>query len=984
MPPSIADPQLVLLDRPHLRLGLTRHELPPNAPVAVLAFLGAQGDWVARERVMTLLWPDASEQAAQHHLRVTLHRARLIAAQWGFGERLQTERRRLRLDLPCDVVAFRQAVGRADWAQAVALHAAPLLSSFNVRGFAAFDEWASLEREALTATWRSAALRQAAALEGHGNASAAAALLQDQLHDELLAEDTLQALLRVAAAAGARDAALQAYERFCRRARDELGLDPLPGTQALAQSLRRAEPQRPAPVLVRTPGIVPSAVLQPPLVGRDAERVQLQQAGDGLTLVSGEPGVGKSRLVGEARPGALWLRCSEDRRAAPLQGIVDALQAVPPERRRASLPQANDRRDLAALLPDMAPGESTAGASTPTGRLIDVLATLLGGLADPGGLVVDDLQWADEGLLQVLHALLQRGQAVVATIRNQPLDEPLQHFIDQQDLLGRLRRCAIEPLPRSAMDELMRHLAGHEAPRFAQWLHGRSGGNPFFALETLRSLFETGLLGRSDAGWRSELDSLNADYHELPVPSRVKALVRLRVAALPETARRAMAVAALAGDAQHLELLAQVAGLSPWAMAEAVAAAQSTGLLRGREFAHDLLREALLAETPEPVQAVLHAGIARHAGAWLGPHRRAAHWWAAGDIDAALTASMQAFEHDRNLGLTEAAAGLLQRALPRCEQPSQRAQVLALQANLAVDVNRLDDAEHLAEQALQSLPHPMARASALAAQVMVALHRGAVQRARELALEAVRATPDDDDAQMLHARAAWAAGDLDAAVPIVQAMLDRHRRRPASHDLVDVLSSLASLYASRGRPDAALAAAQEAWSVADRLGARHAQVGSAGSLVYLLTRAGRLAEAIDVGERTLPMGDYDGTRYLRNSLVTAYFESGRLDDAERQCALLCDSGDPSMACTARAFLAEIQARRGDALATAAAVEQALRALDSTEFYGAQAIAITAVLRLGTDAQARRALVHWKDQPLLPHVRDKLDAALRERGLQPPG
>jgi len=87
---------------------------------------------------------------------------------------------------------------------------------------------------------------------------------------------------------------------------------------------------------------------------------------------------------------------------------------------------------------------------------------------------------------------------------------------------------------------------------------------------------------------------------------------------------------------------------------------------------------------------------------------------------------------------------------------------------------------------------------------------------------------------------------------------------------------------------------------------------------------------------------------------------------------------------ARAFLAEIQARRGDALATAAAVEQALQALDSTEFYGAQAIAITAVLRLGTDAQARRALGHWKDQPLLPRVRDKLDAALRERGLQPPG
>jgi DNA-binding SARP family transcriptional activator/tetratricopeptide (TPR) repeat protein len=973
----------VLLDRPHLLLNACRHDLPPSAPAAILAFLGTQGDWVARERVMTLLWPDASEQAAQHHLRVTLHRARQIMAPWGLGEHLQTERRRLRLDMPSDVVAFRQAVSRADWAQAVALHAAPLLSSFNLRGFAAFDEWVSLERESLTAAWRLAALRQAAALEGLGNAAAAAALLQAQLHDDLLAEDTLQALLRVAAAAGARDAALHAYERFCRRARDELGLDPLPGTQALAESLRRAEPRRPSPARTSTPGSVPLAVMQAPLVGRDTERVQLAHAGPGLTLVSGEPGVGKSRLVAEARAGSLWVRCGEDHRTEPLYGIVEALQAVSAERRRAALPQPKDRRDLAMLLPDMAPGESTAGAPTPAGHLVALLATLLGRLTEAGGLIIDDLQWADEGLMQVLQVLLERGQVVVATVRNQPLDERLQHVIDQLDLQGRLQRCVLDPLPRSAMDDLMRLLAGQEAPRFAQWLHARSAGNPFLALETLRSLFETGLLGRSDAGWQSELDTLSVDDRALPVPVRVKALVRLRVAALPETARRAMAVAALAGDAQHLEPLAQVAGLSPWAMAEAVAAAQSAGLLRGREFAHDLLREALLAETPEPVQAVLHAGIARHAGDWLGPHRCAAHWWAAGNIDDALTPLMQAFEQDRNFGLTEAAASLLKHTLARCEQPWQRAQVLALQASLAVDTNCLDDADRLAEQALQSLPRPLARAGALMARAMVALHRGAVQRALELVREAVRAAPDDDSAQMLHARAAWAAGDLETAVPIVEAVLDRYRRQPPSHELVDVLGSLASLYASQGRHEAALAAAQEAWSLADRLGARYTQVGSAGSLVYLLTRTGRVAEAIDVGERAIALGDYDGTRYVRNSLVPAYFEVDRLDDAERQCELLCASGDPSMACTARAFLAEIQFRRGDVVATAIAIEQALQALANTEFYGAQAIAITAVVRLGNDAQARQALGHWRDQPLLPRVREKLDAALRERGLQPP-
>jgi DNA-binding SARP family transcriptional activator len=229
-----------LLDTPHVLVGGRRHNLPHSAPALLLACLAMHGDWLPRERLMALFWPDAPDTAAQHHLRVTLHRSKLWLQGVGLGAHLHTERSRLRLQLLCDVPQMRAALGRADWATAVALHRAPLLAGASLKGFAAVDEWLALERDALVTAWRNAALRQAPLLEAKGDAVGAATLLQQQLAHDLLAEDVVQALLRVAAAAGQRSTALDTFERFAQRLQAELGLQPLADTVALAAALRRA------------------------------------------------------------------------------------------------------------------------------------------------------------------------------------------------------------------------------------------------------------------------------------------------------------------------------------------------------------------------------------------------------------------------------------------------------------------------------------------------------------------------------------------------------------------------------------------------------------------------------------------------------------------------------------------------------------------------------------------------------------------------
>lgn len=685
-----------LLDTPHVLVGGRRHNLPHSAPALLLACLAMHGDWLPRERLMALFWPDAPDTAAQHHLRVTLHRSKLWLQGVGLGAHLHTERSRLRLQLLCDVPQMRTALGRADWATAVALHRAPLLAGASIKGFAAVDEWLALERDALVTAWRNAALRQAPLLEAKGDAVGAATLLQQQLAHDLLAEDVVQALLRVAAAAGQRSTALDTFERFAQRLQGELGLQPLADTVALAAALRRAPTPPPAPLRSgATAGVapspsaaagparapVPAALLAPPLTGRLAELAELQQARAGLVLVCGEPGVGKSRLLADALAAhhPLWLHCHEGLQATPLLPVLQALQTRAGQL-HAAVPDTTERRMLARLLPalqpTLAPGEVLGPADADAPRLLALLTRVLEHLAPV--LVVDDLQWADSATLAVLRAFAAPGSGTqarfYASLRTSEATPEVQAFVASHDAAGRLHRCDLAPLPAAAVADLMQQLAGAAAPRFAAWLHGRSGGNPFFALETLRALFDAGHLraapgtpGEHGAtiGCARDLDTLGTDEQALQVPPRVAALVRRRVDGLADATRRVLSIAAVAGDALHLEALAHVAGLSPWATAEALAEAQAAGLLNGRHFAHDLVRQALLQSTPEPLQAVLHAGIARHCADLLPPHQLALHWWGAGDVPAALQATLAAASLDQQRGLHASAQALLTAAQAR-------------------------------------------------------------------------------------------------------------------------------------------------------------------------------------------------------------------------------------------------------------------------------------------------------------------------------
>lgn len=977
-------PVLCLLGTPHLLHGSTRFDLPFSAPGLLLVCLGMHGDWVPRERLMTLFWPDATEADAQHHLRVTLHRARQWLRGPGLAGQLASERRRLQLAVACDVPQFRAAIGRADWAGAVTLHRAPLLDGAAPKSFAAVDEWLALEREALTTAWRNAALRQAARLEAAADAAGAATLLQALLRFDLLAEDVLQALLRVAAAAGERSTALDTFERFRERAAGELGLDPLPGTLALARTLRQsrlesAVPLRPAQPAAR-PGL-PATLLAPPLIGRHAEQARLQSAGPGLTVVAGEPGVGKTRLVTDTLPAATVWRCRDGLQSVPLLPAAEWLQRAAAQVRQ-RVPTVATLRELARLEPSLAPGETPPPADSQSAGLLLALCAAVPLLTDT--LVVDDLQWVDAATLNLLRMLTtQSPLRIVATLRPAQAPTEVLHWLAAEQAAGRLQRIDLLPLPGSATAELMANLAGHEAPRFAAWLQRASGGNPFFALETLRVLFEAGQLRAEAGGWASDLDALSADYAELAVPARVAAVVQQRLDGLSETAQRVLLVAALVGNAQHLDALAPVVGLTTLATAEAAAEAQAAGLLAGTEFAHDLVRDTLVQGVAPAVRRALHAGIARHAQAHLGPHALAQHWWAAGREDEAVAQTALAAALDRARGLLDEALKLLHSALDRSTDAGRQALLQSLLGSTHFQAGDNPAAARWAAAALAGLPGPKARLEALYVQAELALASGHVGDAEALVNQALSIDAAAADSVMLAAHIAYSKGEFARAGALLEGMRIELQHRAPGEEHTSILMSLGSVRAALGDYAGAAAVVQEALSLARTLGARYLEAAAARNLVQVLAELGRLDESIEVGRAALALGDYDSTPALLNNLATTYLRAGRLDEARPLCERLSRDPDPSLRCRAWAKLVDIHGRQGDAEALAVAIDEAFAEVAATEQYQAYAVVATAVLIHGSSAQVERAFRSLKPQPLDRATGERLDAALARHGLVRP-
>jgi tetratricopeptide (TPR) repeat protein len=755
---------------------------------------------------------------------------------------------------------------------------------------------------------------------------------------------------------------------------------------ALAEALRREEaPPAPAAVAAGPARATLPPVLQHlPLLGRNEELAWLRRPGGGLRVVAGEPGLGKTRLVSQAAPGAMWVRARESTRAAPLLALSQALAPHLATVRGLLAQNSPHRWELARLLPELADGETLPPAEAGGHLLAQALAQLLARW--PAPLVLDDLQWLDDTSLQVLAQALSAGATGwLATLRSAEGPATTQRWLDELEAEGRAERLDLPSWPAATVEALAAQVAGQPVPVFARWLSQRCGGNPFFALETLAALFDDGRLDARQTDWAHTLVDWPEEAAPL-VPPRVAQVLKRRLGHLGDATQRVLGIAAVAGDAQALEALAELAGLSPWATAQALAEAQSAGLLNGRQFAHDLVRQMLLERLPEPLRVVLHGGVARRLGPRLSQHVLAQHWWAAGEVQAAVEAELSAAARDGDLGLgDEAVARLLAlldrlQALPSLPPGVELARVHLSLAKIERQREDMARTEQHALAALQALPMPATRQGALMELFEAAIFEGQVQRARGHLQEALAIDPSLPTLAMDQCKLAHAEGDGAAVVLHGGRFLAWLRTQPPSLDLAVALSSQACGYDLLGQPDKALALHQEGLAVARRLKAHHTVEQMVNNLVCTLAELGRDAEAVDLAAPLLQDTELTHTVWLRNNVAGSLLSLGRWDEAEAACRLVLAFGNPTLGCSAMAKLLRITALRGaSAEALVAACAHMLTALAGTELLGAQMAGIIGVLEHGSEAQARQALAYLHQPPTFAEHVQRLDAALARRG-----
>ncbi len=708
-------------------------------PMLVLAYLALEGR-ASRRDLARLLWSNASDPLnSVSAARVSI---RDVLKKWLEGD---AETLFLQAGFTCDALQLEAALLEVDnpdsWHQALMLYRGAFLE--NVRlpewedGFGGeFEDWLLTRREQLEATRAELAWRLARVYLAGLEVSDALALLEITQAEHLPPREDATRLLILAAGALNREIRAQtAFQKLETRLREELEVQPSSSTRA-ALELARSNPEVCLATLKKEFAIQPNNLgvslgleqgVDVPVFGRDQELAvlskELERVRNGATrlvLLSGEPGVGKTRLTREmarvAQPA--WVLAGVAAPTGLPLGLFDRIVRRAVQQKGIEHLNRVWQSALAAFLPDALQASST---DTNKEHLFAAISALLTDPSQCTVLLLDDLQWADQTSLELLIHLVQQprtqGLLVLCTLRN--TETPLHNLRSIFEIITREQRgtrVEIQGIPESAVAEIAQTLGRQTDPLK---LHQQSGGNPFYVLELLR------------AGNTNDLTDL----------------VKNRIEVLPDTAQQLLEVAALLGNGQQLTALRSVSGRSLEEISENLDHLAITDILHlteeGTRFKHDLIREVVLNNIRSARKQILHLRAARA----LAPTQAARHALAAKDaweetdilkmlhafletgkqhsIRGDLTSALEWFEHARSHSqnasqrlhaLTERAAALerygrhndaletLNQAAilePEVTDPVRRSAAWLARANLlALKMHRLEEAQVLVSQAL--------------------------------------------------------------------------------------------------------------------------------------------------------------------------------------------------------------------------------------------------------------------------------------------
>jgi DNA-binding CsgD family transcriptional regulator/tetratricopeptide (TPR) repeat protein len=370
-------------------------------------------------------------------------------------------------------------------------------------------------------------------------------------------------------------------------------------------------------------------------------------------LLSGEGGIGKSRLLGEAVAAArpLGLAVAAGRapitEPAPFSLVAEAVRGLLRDREPVRLGHPFDA-GLRLILPEWGPASTQLDGGQLRLLAFEGITRLLRRVSDEQGgllLALDDLHAADPDSLEALRYAVSAsvgGLVVIAAYRpgESAVADELARVLTGTPwgaASGAAMRLELTALPLVAVGDLIRSLLGAvPAHELVSDVLSRTDGVPLLVEEVVAAHLRAGsvLFDGAAARWRWP------EGAGAPVPRSVRGMVESRLALLPGPIREVLTASAVAGlsAADPAGLLAAVAGVDDATVAEALRRGVDAGLLRTQAgaigFRHQIIGEAVLEAAVPQVVLAMH----RRSAAALGDGfaaRRAAHLAAAGELDEA-------------------------------------------------------------------------------------------------------------------------------------------------------------------------------------------------------------------------------------------------------------------------------------------------------------------------------------------------------------
>ena len=681
-----------------------------------LALIAIRRDLQHRSRLAFELWPDSDERQARTNLRKLLHDFRHSLPDIGEFIEIDNEIVRWTPTGPSqvDVLRFRDAMAVGDLERAARLYSGDLLP-------ACYDDWVLDERARLRAEAYGAFVRLTEEAAGRNDHKATITHARRVIDLEPTDEAAVRIQMEVHLALGDRAAALRSYHRYAEVLERDLGVPPGDAIGAMYRQLRAGTINRD-----EAHGEALASVAGSPFVGRDLELNQLHEAWDTareggahLVLVTGEPGIGKSRLAMELSRRVraeghvvASARAYEAAGRLPWGPVVDLLRS---DALRSHINTLDTvwRAELALLLPELLDaaqpsGRSQSGDLAERHRLFDAMNRAITLGDRPRLLIIDDLQWCDAETIELIGFVVRSGQTapvlIVGTVRSEEI--PQHHpVVGLVDALGHDQAVTTVPLDR--LDEattatLAARLGAEDTidPKLATRLWRETEGNPLFVIEALRA-------------------GISSEGSQAVLTPTMRAVLGARLGQLPEVPRRLAEVAAVIGRPFSVGLMVSATGIDENEMVDHVDELWRRRIIRDQgltyDFGHDKLRAVALEMVSPARRRQLHRAVAEAIAVELqddvdaASPQLAAHYDQAGMVEPAIDAYRVAGARAVGVSALDEAVTMFRRALSLLadlpSSPDRDALQLDIRIALGSPLVALEgygskEAHHLYERAL--------------------------------------------------------------------------------------------------------------------------------------------------------------------------------------------------------------------------------------------------------------------------------------------